>query len=154
MNEVPVTIDPLRKRVVVPLPPEDAFVLFTEGMASWWPLVTHSVAGERAISCRFEPLAGGRIYEIDDEGREVEWGRILLFEPPGRLIFSWYPGRGAETAQEVEVVFERVEGGTAVALEHRGWESLREDALEVRGNYEAGWDLVLGRFLESAATQR
>jgi uncharacterized protein YndB with AHSA1/START domain len=152
MSEAAVTVEPLRKKIVVPLSPEEAFLLFTDGMATWWPLTTHSVAQEHAVSCRFEPLAGGRIFEIDDQGTEVEWGRVLVFEPPRRLVCTWYPGRGPQTAQQLEIVFEAESGGTAVSLEHRGWATLAEDALELRSNYDRGWDSVLGRFVASVTT--
>src|SRR5688500_7686920 len=93
----------LVKAVEVPLPVADAFRMFTIGIARWWPLRTHSVAKDRATTCVFEEGVGGRIYESDDSGTEHEWGRVLEWEPPERVVYSWYPSRAATTAQTVEV---------------------------------------------------
>jgi DNA-binding transcriptional ArsR family regulator len=137
-------IEPLVKTIVVPLEVSGAFELFTGGMGSWWPLATHSVGAERARGCRFEARAGGRIYEIMDDGTESEWGVVKLAEFPRRVVFTWHPGRPASTAQEVEVTFRGVEGGTEVRLEHRGWERYGENAEAARDRYDTGWDQVFG----------
>ncbi len=144
------TLSPVRKQVTVPLARAEAFSLFTSGFASWWPLATHSVAEERAVSCRFEGAVGGRIYEIDDDGTEHEWGRVQRWEPPGLVVFSWYPGREPSTAHRVEVRFTDAERGCSVELVHSGWETLGAAASDHRAGYETGWDVVLGRFVEEA----
>ena len=139
-------IPPLVKSVLVSLSVEDAFRLFTEGYARWWPLLSHSVGEEHAQTCVLEAGIGGRIYEIIDDGRQVEWGRVLAWEPPRRLVFSWYPGRQPDTAQQVEVTF-RVQGErTLVQLTHTGWENLGALAQAHRLNYDSGWDTVLGKY--------
>lgn len=147
------TVDPLVKKVVVPLTVRDAFELFTSGMASWWPLKTHSVAEERAVTCRCESGVGGRIYEVDDAGREHLWGTVHVWQPPERVVFNWHPGRDATTAQEVEVRFSAAPEGTAVELEHRKWETLGGEAEEIRSGYDAGWDITL-RHIADAAGRR
>jgi uncharacterized protein YndB with AHSA1/START domain len=143
--------EPMVKNVVVPLDVPETFDLFTSRIATWWPLGTHSVAKERAVTCRFEAGVGGRIYEVDDRGTERSWGAVRIWEPPERVVFSWHPGRDAATAQEVEVRFSAASGGTAVHLEHRNWESLGDEAREIRRNYDTGWDLTLNRFVDGAA---
>ena len=139
---------PLEKSVVVELAPDDAFRVFTIGIARWWPLLTHSVGKASASTCVFEEGVGGRIYESDADGAEHEWGRILVWEPPTRVVYSWYPGRDGTTAQEVEVRFTASGEGTEAALTHRGWETLGDMAEEIRNEYDGGWDYVLGCFVE------
>lgn len=137
---------PIAKTVTVSLSVADAFHLFTEGYARWWPLATHSVGEEHARTCVLESGVGGRIYEIIDDGRQVEWGRILVWQPPARLVFSWYPGRQPDTAQQVEVTFQEEGSHTRVQLSHSGWETLSDLAASYRTNYDTGWDFVLGKF--------
>lgn len=144
--------DPISKETVVPLAASEAFVLFTAGIAAWWPLETHSVGGKDARGVVFEQHAGGRIYEIGEDGEETLWGRVKEFDPPRGVSFSWHPGRQPGTAQTVEVRFERVPGGTHVRLDHWGWERLGGDAIEIRARYVSGWDLVLEGFVRASAT--
>ena len=139
-------IPPLVKSVSVSLSVEDAFHLFTEGYARWWPLLSHSVGEEHAQTCVLEAGIGGRIYEIIDDGRQVEWGRVLAWEPPRRLVFSWYPGRQPDTAQQVEVTFQAQGERTLVQLIHTGWENLGALAQAQRLDYDGGWDIVLGKY--------
>lgn len=137
---------PVRKSIQVDLPVAEAFELFTEGIGSWWPLKTHSVGGEQALTCKLEGKAGGRLYEIQEGGQEVQWGTLLVWEPPRRLVMTWHPGYESELAQEVEVTFKAEGAGARLELVHRGWER-REAPQEARDGYERGWDLVLGRYL-------
>ncbi|MGH6932157.1 MAG: metalloregulator ArsR/SmtB family transcription factor [Dongiaceae bacterium] len=139
----PATLEPLRKSVIVPLTAMSAYLLFTEGIATWWPLASHSVGGDQAASCAFEPRLGGRIYETLRTGEEHVWGTVSVWQPPHRLVFTWHPGRGPETAQEIEIRFSPAADGTRVELEFRGWERLGSRATELRGNYDKGWEFVL-----------
>lgn len=143
-------IPPLVKSVSVSLSVADAFHLFTGGYARWWPLLSHSVGEEHAQTCVLETGIGGRIYEIIDDGRQVEWGRVLVWEPPQRLVFSWYPGRQPDTAQQVEVTFQAQGERTMVQLTHTGWENLGVQAQAYRANYDGGWDIVLGKYTSLA----
>ena len=88
---------------------------------------------------------GGAVWEETTAGVRHVWGTILAWEPPARLVFTWHPGREASLAQEVEVGFAAVDGGTRVTLEHRGWEVLGPAAEETRGGYVTGWDEVFVR---------
>lgn len=140
----------LTKSITVALAVEDAFRLYTEGIATWWPISTHSVEREDAETVIFEPGEGGRIYERTKSGGEHLWGTVLTWDPPNRIVHSWYPGRGEDTAQELEIRFQPQGSGTRVELVHTDWESLGEQAAEVFGNYDTGWDLVLGEYLGRA----
>jgi len=144
-------IAPIVKSVVVGLPPEAAFELFTAKAATWWPLPTHSVFGDDAATCQVEGWVGGRFYETHRDGvQQSEWGRVLDWEPPRRFRFSFYPGREPISAQEVEVYFAPEAAGTRVTLTHRGWEALGERGEQMQVNYDAGWDYVLGYFTGAA----
>jgi hypothetical protein len=140
-------LKPVRKLVQVNLPIEEAFRLFTEGMSTWWPLESHSVGAERTKRCVFEGHHDGRIYEVQDDGGEAEWGSVKVWNPPDAVAFTWYPGREADTAQDVEVRFRSIPEGTELDLIHHGWELLGDKAEETRAGYDSGWDIVLGNFV-------
>jgi uncharacterized protein YndB with AHSA1/START domain len=141
----------IRKSVEVDVPVETAFWVFTEQAGSWWPLATKSVGQEEAEDLVFEPRVGGRVHERLRSGKEHEWGEILAWEPPERLVFTWHPGREQETSQEVEIRFSRSGEGTRLELEHRGWDRLVATADEIPEHYDSGWDEVLDRFEEATA---
>lgn len=140
----------VRKSVTVARPVDEAFRLYTEGIARWWPLETHSVAEKDADTAVFEAREGGRLYERAKNGQEHLWGTILVWDPPSRIVHTWHPGHGAETAQEVELRFLPDGEGTRVELVHSGWEKLGERMERTMASYESGWDFVLGRFVETA----
>jgi uncharacterized protein YndB with AHSA1/START domain len=140
----------IRKSVDVAASVEDAFRVFTERAGSWWPLTTKSVGQEDAVDLVFEPGVDGRVYERLRSGDEHDWGGILAWEPPHRLVFTWHPGRDPETSQEVEVRFSPTDEGARIELEHRGWERVVATADEFPEHYDSGWDEVLGRFAEAA----
>ena len=144
-------VEPVVKEILVPLPESTAFDLFTVRASTWWPLVTHSVAGEEAVACTFEPRVGGRLYETARDGTEHTWGTLLCWEPPSRIALTWHPGRAPSTEQHLEVTFSAAGGGsTLVRLVHTGWERLGKTAAVQRENYGRGWDVVLGHFVEAA----
>lgn len=140
-------IEPVRKTIEVACGPADAFRIFTEEIDSWWPLATHSVGEADAMACYFEGRDGGRIYETCNDGTIHLWGTVTAWEPSARVVFSWHPGRDADTAQEVELRFIGISTGTRVELEHRGWERLGEKAHDTREGYDQGWVPVLGEFV-------
>jgi hypothetical protein len=152
MNTLQTTkIEPIQKQLKVSLSVEQSFKLFTEGINKWWPLSTHSVGEDQAESCYFEGWVGGRIMEVLKDGSEAEWGKVLTWKPYELVSFQWYPGRTAETAQEVTVKFsELASGGTLVELIHIGWETLGEKAQSTRLGYETGWDFVLAKYIVCA----
>jgi uncharacterized protein YndB with AHSA1/START domain len=144
---------PIVRAVHVRVPPERAFVLFTDGIGAWWPLHTHSVSEDAAAHLAF---AGGLLLETDPSGQRHAWGEVLAWEPPHRVRFSWRPAPGPAVtapATVVEVRFTADEDGTRVVLTHSGWEVFDDAAERARG-YAApgGWSAVLTRFAE-AATQ-
>lgn len=138
---------PIQKTVLVPLPVEKAFLLFTDGLDSWWPLETHSTGGEKVETAVLEAREGGRLYERHTDGTEHDWGAVIAWEPPNRFALDWRVSPNVR-GTEVEVRFTPEDAGTRVELEHRGWERCGPGS---RGNYAGGWEHVLGKFAEAAA---
>jgi uncharacterized protein YndB with AHSA1/START domain len=137
-----IDISPVRKSITVRRPVETAFEIFTARLGRWWPMLTHSISEARAVDVVIEPRVGGGLYEVRDDGERFYWGRVLAWEPPDRLVVTWHPGMEPALAQEVEVRFVPVDGGTRVELEHRGWAKLGAEARATRDGYNAGWESV------------
>jgi uncharacterized protein YndB with AHSA1/START domain len=116
---------PIRQSVHVDCPPEDAFRLFTEDFAEWWPLASFSVAGDNAEYCAIEPWVGGKVFERTGSGEEREWGSVTIWDPPSRVEFTWHSrddvGASRDDDQTVRVDFRVEADGTRVTLTHRGW---------------------------------
>jgi uncharacterized protein YndB with AHSA1/START domain len=140
----------LVKTIEVEAPVAEAFRLYTEGIATWWPFATHSVEEDDVETVVFDGREGGRIYERAKNGAEHLWGTVIAWDPPNRVVHTWHPGRGEETAQEVQISFEADGPGTRVELVHTGWEKVGDRAAEMFGNYDTGWDYVLGKYVERA----
>ena len=149
----------VRRHVVVDLSIERAFAAFVERFGDFKP-PEHNLLGAEIVESRFEPRVGGHIYDRAADGSECRWARVLAYEPPRRVVFSWdiSPQWQLETdesnASEVEVQFvAETPERTRLELEHRhldrhgpGWESLR-DAIDSDG----GWPLYLGRYADLVA---
>jgi uncharacterized protein YndB with AHSA1/START domain len=140
----------VEKSVTVAAPIEHAFRVFTEEIATWWPLRTHAVDTERSDTVAMEGRVGGRLYERTPSGEEHLWGTLTAWEPPRRVVYSWHPGRGEETAQVVDVTFTPVADGTRVDVRHYGWEKLGERTDETVASYDEGWDIVIGHYVAAA----
>ena len=157
MTQAPAAV--VRRHVVVAAPLEKAFAVFTERFGDIKP-AEHNLLGAPLVETVFEPRVGGHIYDRATDGSECRWARVLVYEPPHRVVFSWDIGptwqleTDPENASEVEVRFTEEEPGrTRVELEHRhldrhgpGWESLRDGVDD-----EQGWPLYLERFADLLA---
>ena len=104
----------IAKTVTVSIPVDEAFRVFTEEIESWWPLRTHAVDPESSDTVVLEGREGGRLFERTPDGEEHVWGTVRTWEPPQRVGYTWHPGRGEETAQEVDVTFTPEGEGTRV----------------------------------------
>ncbi|MEM8555634.1 MAG: SRPBCC domain-containing protein [Pseudomonadota bacterium] len=139
--------DPIRKSVTVPIPPGDAFRIFTEDLGRWWPVDNHSISanrGERPTSVTVEPREGGAILETCPDGDTAPWGRVTTWQPGERLDIAWHVGRDENDHTDLTIVFTPMEGGTRVDLTHGGFDRLSADATETATSYLGGWDHVLG----------
>jgi uncharacterized protein YndB with AHSA1/START domain len=142
--------------VVVDAPIERAFAVFTEDYGSFKPR-EHNLLEVDIAETVFEPRVGGHIYDRGIDGSECRWARVLAYEPPDRVVFSWdiSPQWQIETdpdrTSEVEVRFvAEAPERTRVELEHRKLERHGDGWEQVRGAVasEGGWPLYLGRYAE------
>ena len=144
----------VRKQIIVEAPIERAFTVFTEQFGAFKP-PEHNLLNAPVAETVFEPRVGGHIYDRGTDGSECRWARVLVYEPPHRVVFSWdisprwqLESEPANTS-EVEVRFvSEAADRTRVELEHRnidrhgpGWEAVSEG---VEGS--DGWPLYLSRY--------
>ncbi|MBB5808765.1 uncharacterized protein YndB with AHSA1/START domain [Saccharothrix ecbatanensis] len=143
----------VRRSVTVAASPERAFEVFTAKFATWWP-PTHRIGATDIADVVVEPHEGGRWFERGVDGAECDWGAVLAYEPPDRLLLSWHlDGTWSydpdpERASEVEVTFTAVDAGTLVELVHRGFDRHATPPGQVmaRVSGEGGWGHILDRF--------
>jgi uncharacterized protein YndB with AHSA1/START domain len=146
--------DRVTRSVEVSVDPATAFELFTARMDEWWrpgPFSWHDPS--RAVGKRLEPWVGGRWIEVWDRatGEGYEEGRVLVWEPGRRLVFTFRAlAEPDEPATEVEVRFEPQAGGTRVVLEHRGLDRLSPERAARRRSGK-GFGIMLGWFAEHLA---
>jgi uncharacterized protein YndB with AHSA1/START domain len=149
----------LRLSIEVAVGIERAFEVFTKDFDRIKPR-EHNLLGEAIEETVLEPKVGGRLYDRGVNGATCDWGRVLAFDPPSRLLLAWdiSPHWQIETdpdrSSEVEITFVAIDDRrTRVDLEHRhldrhgdGWQGLR-------GGLEApdGWPLYLDRYAELVA---
>jgi uncharacterized protein YndB with AHSA1/START domain len=152
---------PVRRTVTVNASVEKAFKVYTEGFSSWWPAQHHIGTADLAEAV-LEPRLGGRWYERCVDGSECDWGRVLAYEPPGRLLLSWQidgnwqidpdPAKGSE----IEVIFTDLgDGRTRVDVEHRALERHGATAAGVRAGVDGadGWTMLLERFAKTVESE-
>jgi uncharacterized protein YndB with AHSA1/START domain len=144
----------VRRQIVVQAPIERAFTVFTARFGDFKP-PEHNLLGAAIAETVFEPKVGGHIYDRGVDGSECRWARVLAYEPPDRVVFSWdiSPQWQVETdpdnTSEVEVRFvAETPTRTRVELEHRhldrhgpGWQSVRDGV-----SHDEGWPLYLNRY--------
>lgn len=151
------TIPAVVRSVTVNATLEHAFRTFTAGFGSWWPRAHHIGKAELAEAV-LEQRLGGRWYERGTDGSECDWGTVLTWEPPHRLVVSWQIDHDWEYdpdpahASEVEVRFTADgPGRTTVSLEHRDFDRMPQAddvARSVAGS--GGWAQVLDHFAQAA----
>jgi uncharacterized protein YndB with AHSA1/START domain len=135
------TEPPLELGFTVACPPEHAFAVWTERTSLWWPK-SHSVSADPDLTVTIEPRAGGRIFECTASGEEHDWGRVLEFAPPHRLVYEWHLRQDRADATRVEISFAPSEEGTAVTIVHSDWQKLGQ-----RERNERGWGGLLPHFV-------
>jgi uncharacterized protein YndB with AHSA1/START domain len=139
----------VHRAITVEAPIAKAFSVFTDGIGTWWPPDHHLLEAELAEMV-FEPRAGGNIIDRGVDGSECRWSRILVYEPPHRVIYSWDINTkwelesDPERTSEIEVTF-TAEGPdrTRVELEHRNLDRHGDDWRKMAAavGSEGGWKL-------------
>jgi uncharacterized protein YndB with AHSA1/START domain len=127
--------DRVRAGVLVRVPPADAFELFTAHIDTWWRRgVRFRHAGARSGLIHLEPQLGGRLFEAfeafeaESGERVVEVGRVLHWQPPHRLVFTWRNANFTpQQTTSVEVTFDAAPTGTLVTVVHSGWDGIPAD---------------------------
>ena len=148
------------KTTLVQAPPAVAWRVFTERMGTWWPLAVYKIGKANAVDAVLEPRVGGRWYERGDDGSTCDWGRVLLWEPPSRLVLSWDVNADwqydPDLQTEIEVRFiAEGESATRVELEHRKLDryGARRDEMRRIFNTEGDWGRLLAMFAARAAEE-
>ncbi len=149
----------VRKSVRVKAPIERAFSVFVEQMETWWP-ATHHIGDTPFESIFVEPRVGGRWYERNAKGDLCDWGKVLKWDPPHTVAFSWHVGPGHDRpewaydpdktrASEVEINFV-AEGPdlTLVELVHSKLERHGEGYEQLRAMFDGpgAWVGVLDSY--------
>ena len=145
-------MEPLELEFTVSCDPARAFTLWAEETTRWWPH-GHSVSAEPGLTVIFEPHPGGRIYEQTPAGEQHDWGEVLAWEPPHRLVYLWHLRFDRADATEVQVTFTPADEGTRVRIEHRGWERLGAAAEERRDRNRRGWAGVIERYRAASSAR-
>jgi uncharacterized protein YndB with AHSA1/START domain len=144
------SIAPVVCSVPVKAPPARAFDLFVTRMSDWWPK-GRTLGKNPHVAIVIEPRDGGAWFERDAEGAEMQWGRVLAWEPPSRLLLAWQLDSqfrfSPDFMTEVELTFAPAEaGGTLVRLEHRNLERYGADAALVASKVGPGWREHVAQF--------
>lgn len=153
------TIPAIRRTLTIGVPVEQAFRVFTDAFDSWWPPDYHLGEAEMAEAI-LEPREGGRWYERGVDGSECEWGRVLIWEPPHRVVLAWQVNGqwkydpDPEHACEIELRFiPDGPGQTVVELEHRDLDKLvGGQAIYDMVTGAGGWTTVLDRYAKAATS--
>ena len=149
----------VRKSIRVEAPIERAFSVFVEQMETWWP-ATHHIGKTPFEAIFVEPRVGGRWYERNAEGEQCDWGKVLKWDPPRVVSFSWHVGPGHDSpewkfdpdmsrASEVEFRFTAEGPGTTlVELEHSKLERHGEGYEQLRALFDGpgAWEGILQGF--------
>jgi uncharacterized protein YndB with AHSA1/START domain len=147
-------VEPVRKTIRVQATPARAFEVFTAGMSRWW-MSSHSISPTKTpiAAVVIEPRVGGRWYERGTDGSECDWGRVLAWEPPTRLVLAWQIDAqwrfDPALLTEVEVRFDaQASGATEVNLEHRRLERYGDAVAGVRAALASpgGWGGLLEQY--------
>jgi uncharacterized protein YndB with AHSA1/START domain len=150
----------VRKAVSVQAAQEIAWRVFTGKMGTWWPLSYYKIGKANAVDAVIEPHVGGRWYERGDDGSICQWGSVLTWEPPSRLVLTWDIGAdwqydpNLKTELEVRFIADGA-SHTRVELEHRCLDRFgaRRDEMRRIFDTEGDWGKFLDLFSRAAEAQ-
>jgi uncharacterized protein YndB with AHSA1/START domain len=148
---------PVVRERLVKAPIDTCFGVFIDGFGTWWP-PEHHIGEDRTVThFEIEGFVGGRCFDVDTDGGVCQWGTVLEFDRPDRLVLAWHiqgdwtvdldPARQSE----IEITFTAVDATTTqVRLVHDHLERHGDGAVGVRTGIDspAGWTVILGRFAD------
>ena len=148
----------IQKQFTVDAPLERAFRVFTAKMGAWWPK-SHHIGKAPLRDLVIEPKVDGRWYEIDDDGSACDWGKVLAWDPPRRLVLAWQLDQEFQydpaLVTEVDVTFTALgPRQTRVDFEHRHLERFGDAAERLRGGMDTGWGEILASYTRVATGAR
>ncbi|HZR79561.1 MAG TPA: SRPBCC family protein [Candidatus Binatia bacterium] len=147
----------IRKQLTVEAPQERAFRVFTENMGAWWPK-QHHIGASPLKACVIEPKPDGRWYEVGEDGSTCDWGKVIAWDPPRRLVLAWQLDAEFKydpaLVTEVEVSF-TVLGPkrTRVDFEHRNLDRFGDAAERMQRDLGGGWGQILESYAETAVDE-
>jgi uncharacterized protein YndB with AHSA1/START domain len=156
MSSAAVDPNSVRKVMHVKAPMAVAWRVFTERMGAWWPLAHYKIGKAPAVDAVIEPRVGGRWYERGDDGTTCDWGSVLAWEPPSRLVLSWDIDANFQydptLKTEIEVRFIAEGDGTRVELTHGRLDryGARRDEMRRIFDTEGDWGRLLAAFARVA----
>jgi uncharacterized protein YndB with AHSA1/START domain len=149
----------VRKEVTVEVSPERAFEVFTDEIDSWWIREHHNGPGELK-QVIVEPRQEGRCYNLEVDGNEVDWGKVLAWDPPGRVVIGWQLNAewryDPDFVTEVEVTFtETAADTTLVVLEHRNLDRYGDAQAPIHEalDSEGGWGGSIASYAAAVRAQ-
>lgn len=155
-----IKLAPVRKSITVEAPLGKAFEVFTARIGRWWP-AQYSIGKSPLKNVVVEPRAGGRWYEVGEDGSECDWGEVLHWEAPDRVLLAWRITTGwrydPALLTEIDIRFvAQGEKSTRVELEHRLLENLGEGAEKTRQIFdtEPGWSTLLASYAAEVGRSR
>lgn len=152
-----ISLAPVFKKIDVDAPPAKAFEIFAA--FRWWPR-SHSILESKSpqVAVTVEPRVGGRWFERGEDGSECDWGKVVAWEPPTRMVMTWMLDStfqiNPKVVTEVEVTFTAIGANrTHVSLEHRLFDRYGEEGEKMHAAVDSpdGWTGLLKMFAEAAA---
>lgn len=147
----------IRREAIVDIDRHRAFDVFTSEFGQWWPLLSHHIGRASPDIAIIEPFVDGRWFERAMDGSECDWGRVLVWDPPRRLVLTWcIDSRWAfegSLATEVHIDFiKEAAQRTRVVLEHRHLDRYREEVGKMHGIFDSdgGWTGILRQYVAHA----
>lgn len=155
-----IDLNRVRKVMSVEAPQSIAWRVFTQGMGKWWPLGAYKIGKANAVDAVMEPHVGGRWYERGEDGSTCDWGRVLVWEPPSRLVLTWDINANWQhdpsLNTEIEVLFiSESKNRTRVELEHRRLDryGARRDEMRTIFDKTGDWGRLLAAFAARAVEE-
>jgi len=149
---------PVKRSIEVKSARAKAFDVFANKTSSWWPK-SHHIGKSPMAKSVIEPKAGGRWYEVGEDGTECQWGYVVAWNPPEGLTLAWQLNSqwqfDPKIVTEVEVKFTALGPSlTRVELEHRHLERFGDattvETVRKSIDSDGGWPAILRAFASVA----